>query len=766
VSHGFSYQQYTLIRDLNDVLDLAAYAPVRLNIWVDGQLEPTGEGQMVSGNYFSLLGVRPAAGRILGPEDDRVPRGHPVAMISYGYWKRRWGLDPAIVGRHLTLSGVSFAIVGVTPPEFFGVEVGTSPQVFVPIMMQPVVMPVSENLLDNPSLFSSWLRVIARLNAGVPEARANTVLATLAQSEETDWRPSDKFHGGRVNARLELTSAATGLADLRSQFSLPFRILMGVVGVVLLIACANTGNLVLARAAARRPEFALRLALGAGRSRLIRQLLIEGIVLAGLAGVCGVALAYWATGGLVAYVSAGRGAVVLDLAPDARVLAFTLCVSVFSGLIFASAPAIRAARVDMTSVGRSDIGTARHSLGEPQPGRLLVVLQVALSLLLLVGAGLFVRSLQNLNQRRGGVATAQILVVRVEPRGSDQRNAPGAIERLDRTYRDLLARVERIPGVASATLARTSPLSPIEFNSIVKTPSGGERNVPTLMIYPHYFATMGMALSKGRDFDEEDLRPDAPLVAVVNEAFAAELLEGRAPAGVEHGATLSSRGRPAESRPLNIIGVVSDAPYPNLRERTPPMLYQTFRQTRTGRGQMVLHVRVTGDAASVGAQLRNVLQSVDKDVPTFEIRTLAEEVDATLVRERLVATLSTFFGAVALGLVCVGLYGLMSFIVARRTPEIGIRVALGAVRADVAWMIMRQALSLVIVGAAVGLPVAWITARVAAHQMSVILFQLSSTDPLTIAAATGLLILVAMGASWLPARRASRIDPMMVLRND
>jgi putative ABC transport system permease protein len=754
---GFTYQQYELIRDHSRVLELAAYARARINIRIDGQPEPTAEGQLVSGGYFSLLGVPPAAGRILGPDDDRVPLGHAVAMISYGYWKRRFALDPAVIGRQVSLSGVPFTIVGITPPEFFGVEVGTSPDLFVPVMMQPAVMPVSENLLANPRLFSTWLRVVARLKPGVSGAQANAALGGLAQ--EIEWRPRDKFSGGVLNVTLALSPAATGLSDLRDQFSTSLRILMGVVLIVLLIACANTGNLVLARAAARRAEFAVRLALGAGRSRLIRQVLVEGLVLSGLSGVCGIALAYLATHLLVTYVSAGRSPVVLDLAPDTRVLIFTASVSLLTGLLFASVPALRASRLDTTARGRKDLAGARHAVGGLQPGRWLVVTQVALSLVLLIGAGLFVRTLQKLNRPDVGMDRRQLLIVRVEPRGSDQRNPPETLARLDGIYRDLIARVERLPGVESASLAHTAPLTPISFGSRVAAPSGDPVDTRILMIYPKYFATMAMTITRGRDFHDADLRPGAPLVAVANETFVREVFKGREALGPANAVTSSGQR-------IEIVGIVKDSRYPDFRRAAPPMLYQTFLQTRTGRGQMVLHVRVSDAAGRILPPLREIVQSIDRDVPMFDIRSLADELDAALVRERLVATLSGFFGVIALTLVSVGLYGLMSFTVARRTAEIGVRVALGAAPSTVARMIARQTLTLVLVGIAVGLPIAWILARLSTRQISGMLFETTPTDPLTIAAATGVLILVAIGAGWMPAHRAARIDPTVALRTE
>jgi putative ABC transport system permease protein len=752
LTSAFTFQQYALIRDHSRALDLAAYSRVRLNVSIDGRSEPTADGQLVSGGYFQLLGVHPTAGRLMGPDDDRMPMGHPVAVISDAYWQARFARDPGVLGRTLTLSGVPFTVVGVTPPEFFGLEVGTAPQIFVPIMMQPAVMPMAENLLSDPIIFWTWLRVVGRLEPGMSPVATEQALSTLAG--QADWRPADK-NGGRANATLILTPAATGLSDLRSQFSLPLRILMVVVAGVLLIACANTGNLVLARSAARRPEFALRLAIGASRPRLIRQVLIEGLVLSSIAGACGVALAYWSTRALVSFVASGRSPIALDLSPDLRVLAFTALVSVLTGVLFGLAPAVGASRLDATEAGRTDLARTRHAAGGPRPQNALAIVQVALSLVLLFGAGLFVRSLMKLSGQAAVGDRTRVLTVRVEPRGSDQRGIPGTTDRLDRLYRDLLGTVERIPGVRAATLARSSPLAPIGYSTSIKLPSGTSVSVPVLMMYPRYFATLDIPVLNGRDFNENDLRPDSPLVVLVNQSFVRQHLNGRAPLGTGHGATL-------RNQPIDIIGVVQDSRYPNLREAARPMMYQTFRQTNTGRGQMVLHVQVAADPGLVIPAVRNAVQSVDRDLPLFDVRTLASELDAVLIRERLLATLSSFFGLVALALVCVGLYGLMAFSVSRRTGEIGIRMALGAARSDVRWMVARQTLMLVLAGIAVGLPLAYLAARLA----SGMLFELAPVDPATISAATVLLVAVAVCAGLIPARRAARVDPIVALRNE
>ncbi len=767
---GFTYQQYRLLRAGEQVMELAAYSRAPLNVSIDGSLEPTAEGQLVSGNYFSLLGVRAQQGRLLEREDDLVPTGHPVAVLSDRYWKSRFGQDPAIVGKQISMSGVRFTIVGVTPPEFFGVEVGSAPQVFVPIMMQPVVMPTTHNLLvDRPNLFSTWLRLVGRVRSGVSIPEAAARLDALAQNP--DWQPPNKFTGEREPVRLSVGSAANGLSDMRNQFSQPLFILMGIVGIVLLVACANTGNLVLARAATRRSEFALRMALGAGRGRLIRQILVEGLVLSGLAGICGVALAYWATQAFVAYASAGRSPIALDLSPDMPVLAFTTAVSVIAGLLFGSVPAIRASRSESRSSARGDLSTVRLAVGNRRPGRALIVSQVALSLVLLVGAGIFVRSLHNLNRHETDVDQSRVLIVRVEPRGAGLRGQPGVTERLDSTYRDLVDHLERIPGVQSASLARTSPLTPVPFSfRLTPRPGGEPRAVPALVIYPRYFATMGIPLVRGRDFDEGDLRPGSPLAVIVNEAFVGTFLNGREPLGTEHGLREAPRDRPdgpsISGRAVNIIGVVRDTRYPALRDATSPTMYQTFLQATTGFGQMVLHVRVAEGATGVSRQVREAVQAIDRDVPMFELHTLEDEVDSALVRERLIATLSSAFGMVALTLIGVGLYGLLAFSVSTRTAEIGIRVALGARSTDVRWMIVRQALTVVLVGIAIGVPAAWILGRIVARYMAGLLFQVTPSDPIAIVASTAVLLFVAVCAGVVPAQRATRINPIAALRSE
>jgi predicted permease len=758
----FTYQQYETFRDHGQALDLAAYGITRLDATIDGNVEPTLDAQLVTGEYFPILGLRPAAGRLFDETDDRAPLGHAVAVLSYPYWQRRFGGDPTAIGRAIAIGGRPFTVVGVTPAEFFGAEVGTSPSLYLPVMMQPALLPMSGSLIENPNVTSTWLRLLGRLKPGVPIEQAAPRLNALGGTPETEWRFRNKFTGQLEDARLVVTPAATGLSHLRRQFSQPLFILLGVAGLVLLIACANVGHLVLARTAARRAEFALRFALGAGRARVMRQVLVEGMVLMGLGAAAGIALAYWAAPALVAFASAGQSAVVLDLSPDVRVLAFTAAVSIFAGLLFASVPAIRASRDD----GSRDLGRTRHAGAERGPGKALVIVEVALSVVLLVGAGLFVRTLQNLNRHEQAIDVDRVIVAPLEPRGSGRRT-PANASTLDRTYRDVLSRIAGIPGVRSASLARTTPLGPSTLGFTVMPPEGGDpKMAQSTIVYPRYFATMGLPVVKGRDFTEDDLRADAASVVLVNEAFVREFLHGREPLGEGHGLRRPQRGRgPAVAGPpLNIIGVVRDSGLPARRSAMPPRVYQTFLQANTGFGQMVLHVRAAGESSDIMPAIVAAVQTIERDVPMATVRTLASDVNTALVRERLVATLTSIFGLVALALICIGLYGLMAFTVARRTPEIGVRMALGATRADVRWLIARQALTIVLAGLAIGVPAAWIAGRLTSRALSSLLFEVASTDPMTIVTAIGVLVLVTMAAGVLPARRAVRIDPMIALR--
>ena len=761
---GFNYTQFRRLKDVSQGATLAGYTTAPINVSIDGSPEPNLRGQLVTGDYFSLLGVSPALGAPIGPPDDVTPNGHPVVMLSYGYWDRRFARDPAVVGRTIHLSAVPFTIVGVTPREFFGVEVGTSPDVFLPLMMQPTVMPSFENLLEKPIVNRGWVQIIARTNAGYTPAQAAAML-DLAMKEEVQ-----SGRGGRADAepppRMVLTPA-TALSALRQQFSRPLAVLLAMVALVLLTACANTANLLLARAAARRPEFTMRLALGAGRSRLVRQLFVESLVLAALGGACGLLLGRWATQLLVVFMSRGRTPIVLDLNPNVRILAFTAITAAITGILFGLAPAWRITRIDLTPALKGVRGSITRAFG---PRRLLSAAQLALSLLLLVGAGLFVRTVQNLSGEDAAHQRQHVLIVRVEPRGSDQRNVPGTSERLDRVYRELIRRTQQIPNVHLASMANGIPTAPTSSaGAPIKVSSGEQVRVPLLMVYPDYFATIGMPFAGGRDFNQADLSEGAPAVCIVNQSFVRQVFGGGDALGKpcltdRRGRLLSRSGITPVNEDFTIVGVVKDSRYSNPRGETLPVIYMTFLQTNTGRGQMVLHARVAGGVAPVIQRLRQEVAAVDPAMPMFDLHTLEEEMGAALVQQRLVAMLASVFGALALLLACVGLYGLLAFSLVQRTTELGIRMALGARRSDVMWLLLREALVLVAIGIAVGAPAALLLGRFASSQVAGLLFGLPATDPFVIGSSVLILVAVATLAAYLPARRAARVDPMIALR--
>jgi predicted permease len=557
---------------------------------------------------------------------------------------------------------------------------------------------------------------------------------------------------------------------LNRQFSRPLFVLLTMVAVVLLIACANTANLLLARAAARRPEFAMRLALGATRQRLIRQLVVESLLLSTISGICGMVLAYWATQALLVYLSSGRTPIVLDVTPNFRILTFTAAVSVLTGLMFGLAPAWRGTKISLSPALRN----ARELLTRgARPGRTLVVAQLTLSLLLLAGASLFVRSLWALSAGNATINRQTVLMLRVEPRGSDQRGIPGTAERLDQTYKELVRRTHEIRGVEMASLANSAPTAPTSSAAVpIRTAAGDIVRVPALMVYPNYFPTIGIPIVAGRDFGAADLVELAPAVCIVNESFVRQFLPAEDPIGKPcyrgRRARLLSSDAPGDT-PLPdeafvIVGVVKDSRYGNPGGAVQPLIYRTFLQSNTGRGQMVLHVRVTGNRGEVVQRIREQVASIDPTMPVFEVRTLEEEMNAALVQQRLVAMLSTFFGVLALVLAAVGLYGLLAFAVVQRRSEMGIRMALGAGRRSLLWLVLSEAVLLVAMGTAIGIPTALGLARFASEAVPGLVFAVEATDPVSIAVATIALASVALVAGYVPAWRASRADPLAALR--
>jgi predicted permease len=754
----FSHPFYRELREKNqvfsDVLALQSFgtrAHVRISGGISSGPPVRVETQLVSGNYFAALGVNPELGRVLSTDDDAAPGSRPVAVISYACWKRTFGMDRAVLNRTMTMDGTIFSIVGVAPPEFFGTSVGLYPDVWIPLSMQAKVPPGYKFLSDGQTQF---LYVIGRLKPGVSAAQAgaNTNLIFHQFFEHltgTAISPENKRKLQR--SRIELTSAGKGLSDLRRHFSFSLQVLMAAVGLVLLIACGNVANLLLARATARQREVAVRLAIGAGRGRLIRQFLTESLLLAAVGGACGILFAMWGSSLLLRLVSGGPTPVPLQIAPDLGMLGFTLAVSVLTGLLFGMAPALRITRLELSPALREGKATANVP-AQGRFGRVMVAGQVALSLLLLIGAGLFLRSLRNLENIDTGFVRESVLRFSLDTDSSGYQED----QRLLNLYQRIEQRLESIAGVRAASFSFFSfnegqwstPISMPGANQL----SDRDREVHGNVVGPKHFEAMGLPVLAGRGFGPQDTTT-GPKVAVVNEAWVRRFSPHEYPLGKRF--RLESDDHKAD---IEVVGVVKNSKYENVREETPPMVYFPFTQ----RIQYLndLEVRVAGDPAPMIPRIRQALAEVERNLPIGDVTTMAEVVDRSLARELLIARLSGFFGLLGLALACVGLYGTMSYAVARRTNEIGIRMALGAQRTALLWHVLHESLRLVVIGAVCGIPIALGAQRLIAG----LLFGLKPADPVTFLSATVVLALVALFAAYLPARRASRVDPMVALR--
>ena len=759
-SSNLSYAFFEQLRAQHEALaGVCTFASSpRVNVAVDGQAE-VADVQRVSGSFFALLGVNALLGRTITEEDDKVPGGHPVVVISHHYWQRRFARDPAIVGKTIVVNGHPFTIIGVTPPDFFGVTVGEAPALWAPTMMYAQIMPGSsiEEFFNNPLQF-----VLARLMPEVTEQQASAVLTGLLQQSLLGERSSQLSLEKQQSLQQQgigLTPASQGLSSLRAQFSEPLRILMAVVGLVLLIACANVANLLLARATARRNEIAVRLALGASRLRLIRQLLTESILLALAGGVLGLLLAWWGSDLLLTLVGSGRNPIFLKLTLDARVLGFTTAASLLAGILFGLAPALRATGVELTPAlkdsARSSGGSSRLGLG-----KMLVVAQVAFSLLLLIGAGLFVRSLEKLKSLDAGFKRENVLLVSTDPLMIGYQG-----RQIAELYQRLLGRIKAIPGVRSASLSRHGLLSEYASAGSVyiqgraprpdeNTLLQGGKNTPHFCdVGPEYFETVGMTILRGRSFTAQD-DENAPKVAVVNETFARYYFGDEDPIGRRFGIG------PGGSSQIEIVGVVKDTKYNSLREPALLTYYIPYFQYAGFWRDTTFQIRTAADPTRIIAAVQQAVREVEANLPLFNVKTLATQVDESLVQERLIGTVSSFFGLLSLLLAAIGLYGVMAYSVSQRTHEIGVRMALGAQRGDVLSMVLTQGMKLVLLGVGLGLAVSLAGTRIIASQ----LFGITPTDLVTFVGVPFLLLIVAVLACFLPAQRATRVDPLVALR--
>jgi len=740
--------------------ELAAYcghAP--MNVSIAGSAEST-MGQLVSGNYYSVLGIQPVVGRLFTPEDDRLPGAHPVAVISFAWWQRRLGGSPAVIGTKILINGTPFTLVGVTPRGFNGLQVGDAPDISVPVMMQPQVMPEKENWLGRPRNTVNWLTLFGRLKPGVTIPQATAGLQVLFRNTQTRLAAEmglDKASWRQewVEARLVLVPGGSGVSYLRRQYAGALYVLLGVVGLVLLIACANVANMLLARAPARQREIALRLAIGASGRRVIRQLLMESLILSGLGGALGIAFAYWTSALLLRFLSVGGPLIELNLSPDWRVLALTAAISIATGILFGLAPAMRGAGLDLASVLRQGRGAS-----PPQRlARALSVLQIGLSLVLLIGAGLLTGTLRHAEDIDDGFPRERVYTVSLAPRGSDQKNGPNG-PHLNRIYLDLLDRVRAIPGVVSASLAGEPPTMR-GYGRPYQTVGGRRFLAYQNPIFPGYFSSVGSSIVRGRDFGPADVTPGAPLVTIVNETLARSVFPDADPIGRR--IVCSGRISMGEiGKPCEVIGVARDVPYAALKAEPQSALYMTFLQAPTGRGAMELIVRAAATGAGIPAELRRVVGAMDPYLPAFVVRTLATEVDAALVRERLLALIATVFGALAAILAAIGLYGVVAYSVSRRTQEIGIRLALGACPRRILRLVLGETFLLAALGVSFGLPVAWAATRL----LTGFLYGVKREDPFVIAGSIALIAATAVVAGYIPARRAARTDPMDALRSE
>jgi predicted permease len=716
------------------------------------------ETELVSGNYFTMLGVRPALGRVFNSQqDDQVFRGHPVVVLAYEYWVRRFDRDPNVIGKKILVSDYPMTIVGVSAAGFNGLDPAQSPQLRVPILMEPIMAP-NWTWMQPGSRRARWVQVFARLKPGYTVESARPPLQTLftqiRQYEMTLPAAKDWSAYGReqfMKGQLKAAKADIGYSGLRNEFSTALIVLMCMVGLVLLIACANVANLLIARGFLRQREIAVRLSLGASRGRLVRQLLVESLLLSFAGALAGLLVAMFLTRTLIAFIPQEGVPLLISARPDLRILTFTLALTMLTGIVFGLIPALRASRPDPWTTLKDTVGSIAGAGGTLFMRKGLVVAQVALSFLLLFGAGLFVRSLQNLRTTETGVQLDNLVQFDVAPALSGY-DAPRTVQ----FYRDLLARLRASPGVSSATLATVAILSGDEWDNTIavegyRAADGEDMAAWMNSLSPGYFATMKIPIIEGRDFTEEDIKKDAT-VAIVNRKLAEHYFPGQSAIG-KH---LGWGGGPKPKLPFEIIGVVENALYEGPRQGIRRQMYVP----NYGNAGASFYVRTTAPASAVFGMIRGAVRQLDATMPVYAMKTIQTRLDETLLTDRLIAALSAGFGLLATILASVGLYGVMAFVVARRRKEIGIRIALGAQTTSVFWTVMREVLILLGIGLVIGLPSAMALGNLIATQ----LYAIQPRDPWMATGTIALLTLVAITAGLVPAYRASRVDPILALR--
>jgi predicted permease len=735
------------------------------NVSANGRTERA-VGEIVSGTYFPVLGVGAAIGRTLDPGDDRLPGGHPVAVLSHAFWSSRFAADPAIVGSTMVINSHPFTVVGVARPGFDGIELGRLTQVFVPTMMKAQLTPGWNGLDDRRW---HWVRVFGRLRAGVSPEQAQAALQPFYRSrlelevaEPAFAKASETARQRFLEKQLRVDPSAQGRSGFRRSLATPLWVLMAIAVGVLVIACANVANLLLARAAARQREMAVRLSVGASRAALIRQLLVESLMLASAGGIAGLALAAVGAPLVLGLFVNPDVPDPVSTRPDLRILSFAFGVATLTGVLFGLVPALRSTRPDLAPTLKDQASSVIG--GHARLRKILVASQVAVSLLLLIGAVLFIRTLDNLLAVDVGFRTSALVSFSLDP----PLNGRNATE--TKVFaKALLDRLRAAPGVESAGLSTVRLLERSQWSSTIavdgyQATDGENMNQLCNSISPDFFRTMGIPFVAGRDFDARDelgpradpsSRPETFRVAIANERFVRQYFGDQNPIGRRIG----FGGDPKTPTPIEIVGVVKDSKYTEVRVETQRQLFFPFLESDNP-SSFTIYVRARGDAASVFQAARQIVAGLDPNLPVHTFRTLDRQVAQSLGSERLVATMSTVFGTLATLLAIVGLYGVMAYAVTRRTREIGIRMALGARATDIAWLVLREALVVAVAGIAIGLPAVWWLGRYVGSQ----LYGVTATDPLAVGSAAVGLTLIAMLAALIPSRRAALVAPTTALR--
>jgi predicted permease len=773
-----SYPMYRDFQDHNEVFSsMFCHRFTSASLSFGGQAERV-RIELVSGTYFSVLGVRPALGRTFTPDDDRVPNGEPLVVLNYAFWKQRFGGDPSIVGKTLLVNNRNMTVVGVAEAGFDGVEADRSANLFVPMMMQEAILGERKTPLLTDRR-TRWTQAFGRLKPGETAEQAKASLQPFTHAmlemevQEPAFRHASAYDREQfLKSQLNTLPGAQGYSYARNDLRTPLWVLMATTGLVLLIACANLANLLLSRSTGRQKEIGVRLAIGASRGRILHQLLIESLVLSVLGALAGLALAFWADQALMAvYLGADTSGLNISTAPDARILFFTLGVTLLTGIAFGFAPALQSTKPDLNCTLKDEAGSVVRG-GRDGLRQTLVIAQVAFSLVLLVGAGLFLRTLTNLRRVSPGFRAERLVGFELNPWLSGY-----TVEQSKNFYQRLTEDLRSIPGVQSVGLAAVRILDGSEWDSGLTvegySPSKPDDHPQAYMnkISPNYFATLGVPFVAGRDFTPQDgvalkKSPDqdeeesAPAV-IINETFARRYFAGRNPIGLHLGFGTD----PGTKTNMEIIGVVKDTKYTGLRDDIPEQAFLPYLAAGfTGQSQMTVYLRTAGDPAPVMRAAREKVRQMDARLPIYAMRTMEEQVSDSLATERMIASLSSVFGFLAALLATIGLYGVMAYAVARRTREIGIRIALGAEKRRLLWMVMRQVSLLVAVGLAAGIPAALALARLGSHWISGMLYGVPASDPVNLTLAALLMAGVALLAGFLPARRASRVDPIVALR--